>query len=703
MKRIVYFGIHTEKNKDWVGRIQLSLKSRLHCSFSFEVNKSTLTVGCIFFVMDIEMKSKSKLHDEVCCSVCLLTFTDPKQLPCLHSFCLHCLNGLVRTSDFNGPFLTCPQCNKRLKIPGSGSPSELPSNLRINSLLNILAIKECKTKTAEVKVKCENCDKRSDKTSYCFQCYSFWCEECIIGHNIIRANKEHRTLALNDFQDQDIEDLLRRPAFCHEEYHEKEQMKFFCKDCEVAICNTCVLTLHDNHSKMLVQEAKNARKTKINSVIKSLNETAQDGRREAEKFDLKSAEIQMKVADVKGKVQTKVDQIIATIEARKQDILNAVRSQASISLEPLTKKKAEVENRVKKLDSAIEQTEFLMKQNFSTEILGFNETFHTILNEDNTQANSDSEFIPLLSFSKNENLKSVLNSEGIGDLKTVLAKLNRTFRPLLSFGQKGKSVGMLHFPWGVAVNNHDEIAVSECGNHRITIFSREGTFLKSFGRRGKSNGMFINPSGIAFDQNNNVFVVDSFNHRVQVFDRNGNFLRKFGEQGSLDHQLEHPNGLSINGSGDLIVSDSANKFIKIFSPNGKFLRKFGGAASLVTPFHCIQHGQFFIVSDWSDHSFKMFDLEGNCISKYGKQGKGDGEFFDPRHFSVDKEGLLMICDGCSHRVQVFELNGKFVTKFGSKGSERGEFKFPNSTANLSDGRVVVCDSWNHRIQIFDKI
>ena len=653
--------------------------------------------------MDIEMKSKSKLHDEVCCSVCMLTFTDPKQLPCLHSFCLHCLNGLVRKSEFNGRFLTCPQCNKRLKIPGSGSPSELPNNLRINSLLNILAIKECKTKTPEVKVKCENCENRSDKTSYCFQCYSFWCEECIIGHNIIRANKEHRTLALNDFQDQDIEDLLRRPAFCQKEHHEKEVLRFYCKDCKVAVCNTCVVTLHDGHDKMLLQEATDARKTKINSVIKSLKETAQDDRREAEKIDLKSTKIQMKVADVKGQVQTKVDQIIATIEARKQDILNAVRSQAKISLEPLTKEKAEVENRVKKLDSAIEQTEFLLKQNFSTEILGFNETFHTILKEDNTQANSDSEFVPLLSFSKNENLISVLNSKEIGHLKTVLAKLNRTFRPLLSFGQKGKSVGMLHFPWGVAVNNHDEIAVSECGNHRITIFSSEGTYLKSFGRRGKSNGMFINPSGIAFDQNNNIFVLDSFNHRVQVFDRNGNFLRTFGEQGSLDHQLEHPNGLSINGNGELIVSDSGNKFIKIFSPNGNFLRKFGGAGSLVTPFHCIQHGQFFIVSDWSDHSFKMFDLEGNCISKYGKQGKGDGEFCDPRHFSVDKEGLLMICDGCSHRVQVFELNGTFVTKFGSKGSERGEFKFPNSTANLSDGRVVVCDSWNHRIQIFEKI
>ena len=32
-------------------------------------------------------------------------------------------------------------------------------------------------------------------------------------------------------------------------------------------------------------------------------------------------------------------------------------------------------------------------------------------------------------------------------------------RPVLSFGSKGSSVGMFHFPWGVAVNANDEIAV----------------------------------------------------------------------------------------------------------------------------------------------------------------------------------------------------------------------------------------------------
>ena len=124
---------------------------------------------------------------------------------------------------------------------------------------------------------------------------------------------------------------------------------------------------------------------------------------------------------------------------------------------------------------------------------------------------------------------------------------------------------------------------------------------------------------------------------------------------------------------------------------------------MVTPYHCIQHGQYFIASDGGDHSIKMFNLEGKFISKSGKQGNKDGEFSGPRYLSVNKEGLLMVCDVGDHRVQVFELSGKFVTKFGSEGSERAELKFPFSTANLCDGRIVVCDRDNNRIQVFEKI
>ena len=331
---------------------------------------------------------------------------------------------------------------------------------------------------------------------------------------------------------------------------------------------------------------------------------------------------------------------------------------------------------MKMIESAIGQTESLMKRNFSTEILGFNETFDKILQEQGTHENRDTECIPRFSFTKSEKLINVLNSEGIGNVKIVFSptKLQQSgvkrrasseaiagnkrtnvrdspleaqvqtkrYIPVLSFGQKGESIGILTSPWGVAVNDHDEIAVTELNNERVSVFSSDGTHLRSFGREGNNNAEFKFPRGIAFDRHGNIVVTDSANNRVQVFDRNGNFLCKFGEQGSLDHQLQYPEGLSINGNGDIIVTDPGNKLIKIFSSSGEYLRKFGGAGSLVNPYHCIQHGQYFIVSGRGNYSIKMFNLEGKFISKFGKQGNKDGEFNWPAYLSVNKEGLLMV-------------------------------------------------------------
>ena len=99
---------------------------------------------------------------------------------------------------------------------------------------------------------------------------------------MIRTNKEHRTLALKDFQDQDIKALLERRAFCQTKRHEKEGLKFFCKDCKVAICNTCVVTLHEGHGKMLLEAATDERKTQINAVIKHLRDKAREKRKEIE-------------------------------------------------------------------------------------------------------------------------------------------------------------------------------------------------------------------------------------------------------------------------------------------------------------------------------------------------------------------------------------------------------------------------------------
>ena len=275
----------------------------------------------------------------------------------------------------------------------------------------------------------------------------------------------------------------------------------------------------------------------------------------------------------------------------------------------------------------------------------------------------------------------------------------RQFRPVLSFGEQILKIK----PWGVAVNEQDEIAVSDVGNHRIHLFKSDGTHIRSFGGKGAQHGEFDWPSGIAY-HGDNIIVSELLNHRVQVLNRQGEYLRHFGGQGSLDHQLSYPFGLSIDSNlsnGNIIVADERNKLIKIFSADGQFLHKLGTEVAFTTPFHCIQHENYLIVSDEGYNSVKCFDRKDILLYKFGKKGGGAGEFNLPHCLSVHKGGHLMVCDEGNHRIRVFDLGGKFVAKFGTKGSGMGEFKTPVSAAVLSDGKIVVSDLNNSRIQIFE--
>ena len=738
----------------------------------------------------------NNLHEEVSCSVCMNTFTDPKQLPCLHSFCLHCLKGIQRTSGGNDT-IACPECRRECKVPSSGNLKDLPTNFRINSLLDVLAIKECNT----TGVKCGNCDKKSSQSVYCFQCCAFWCDECITAHSIIRANKEHRVLALKDFQDQDIEDVLKRPAFCPKPGHEKKELEFFCKNCAEPICNSCVATIHDGHVKILLEEAAKERKLKFQSVVESQKEKAQQMRNKITKLDENSTKIRAQVANVKRSVQQFADDMMAVIEAEKLEMLKEVENQGQQSLQRLEKQKSEIESGVKIFETAVEETETLLGRSTSAEIVQIdNITFQKEVGRDREEQ-VDCDLKVQFIFVENAELMEKAISEGIGSFKNFVSKTKahqssaegkgiseaivgleaqlifttrnaegeqcyeerdcvtveirnqqghdcatkarvqdnkdgtykisyfakeigkcnvslkinsedipgspfavhfkpRQYRHVLSFGQRGSSGEMVKNPWGVAVNERDELAVTDKGSNRVQVFSSDGTYLRSFGRKGDKQGEFYFPSGIAFDKNENIVVVDSGNHRAQSFSEQGEYLNQFGEQGSLDHQFKYPYGVSVDSDGNIIVADSNNKLIKVFSPDGQFLHAIGGESCFTYPYHCVQFKKYIIVSDRNANCIKMFNRDGNFLYKFGKSGKGDGEFDKPGCLSVNKAGHLMVCDVLNHRVQVFEMSGKFITKFGTEGSRIGEFNKPVSTAVLSDGRIVVTDLVNSRIQIF---
>ena len=65
------------------------------------------------------------------------------------------------------------------------------------------------------------------------------------------------------------------------------------------------------------------------------------------------------------------------------------------------------------------------------------------------------------------------------------------------FWKKGSSVGMFNTPWGVAVSDKDEIAVTDSFNKRVQLFDSSGVFLRCFGREGTNQGNFVTLVGYA--------------------------------------------------------------------------------------------------------------------------------------------------------------------------------------------------------------
>ena len=311
-------------------------------------------------IMDLQTLLHN-LNEEVSCAVCMSTFTNPKILPCFHTFCLHCLNELQRTSGKHGE-ITCPECRRKFQVPGSGYPKDLPANFRMNSLLDVMAIQKCNVSG----VKCGNCEKTSAQSFYCFKCCAFWCDDCIAAHNIIRANKDHRVLAIKDFKDQDIEDVLKRPVYCQKKHHENEELKFFCKDCEVAICHTCVVTLHEGHDKVPLQDAANERKVRLESVLESQKDKALKKRKMITKLQSECSEVQEQVSCVKKSAQNFVDNVMRIIEAKKQDIFKEVEDKAQELIEHLAVQKSEVENELQLIETSIEKTETFLKRSTLT-------------------------------------------------------------------------------------------------------------------------------------------------------------------------------------------------------------------------------------------------------------------------------------------------------------------------------------------------
>ena len=692
------------------------------------------------------------LREEVTCPVCSDVFTEPKHLSCLHSFCLKCLKHWHATCG-GGNVVKCPKCQTQCRVPASGDLKDLPTSFYLNGFIDVLAIKECN----KTQVTCGNCDKKSSEASYCFHCCMFYCENCLIGHNLMRGYKTHRILAVKEFQDMDYEGVLKRPVFCPRQGHQNEELKYFCQECETAVCQQCVTVDHEGHRKKIIEEEAQSQKLEIKTMIQIQKRNLQSKIDIVTQLDETCAKLIQQSENVKRDVEKFVDGLIKTIKAKKQNMIASVERQTKESLENLTTIKTEIQRKINVYETSLEEAEKLLTLSTNAEIVQLKRSLETTFERvDQTEPIAhDTEDLPALVFVENQKMHGIVNGEEIGSLEVLyqtkasqsLAEgeglkegtvgrkaqfnlITRNGEGTQGYDQRDRVTveirdeqerecvtevqiddnknGVYNISYCPRVQGRCKILINVNGKHLgcspFNVLVKPASYVKpvlSFGKEGFDDGMFKYPSGVAVNDGDEIVVADRWNHRVQIWDSNGNFLRSFGHQGQNQGQLYCPTGITIDKDRNIFVAEWGNHRIQIFSWEGRHLGLFGGKGRLDSQLFC-PHGLSLdtngnvIVADSGNKLIKIFSTDGRFLMKIGEQGS----FSFPFH-CVQCGAYLIVSDFDERCIKVYNREGQFQYKFGKQGGGDGEFNNPCCLSVTKSQHLLVCDFKNNRIQVFE--
>ena len=188
------------------------------------------------------------------------------------------------------------------------------------------------------------------------------------------------------------------------------------------------------------------------------------------------------------------------------------------------------------------------------------------------------------------------------------------------------------WPAGVAVDSDENVYVTDEWLHRVSVFDKDGAFLRMFGGHGSGPGQFNRPSGIAIDDNDDLYVSDTLNHRVQKLDKFGNPRIAFGQHGDGDGELNAPWGLTVDSCGCVYVADHKN------------------------------------------HRIQKFDSDGEFVFRLGELGDGETQFDHPTDVAVDPEGDIYVCDWVNNRVQAYDADANYITTFSGDAQELSKWQ-----------------------------
>lgn len=681
--------------------------------------------------MDAQSEMIKQLQKEAQCPVCLGTVENPKTLPCLHSFCLNCLEKIPADEQI----IDCPVCRSDTEIPDD--LSDLPSSFHLNRLLDILALGGGGTEAQ----RCGSCGENQTSTSYCFVCLQFMCAACFDSHQRANGTRDHRKVLIENLQARQADGAGCKPTLCSERCHDaKEPLKYYCQQCQVCICQKCSEANHERHSVMDFHEAANEDKVQMRSVINQLKQLVffyqtrinkQTQLMEGSKDENDAAH--RKVTDaVEGLIRV-LREHETTIQAKLDGIYDAQQKYHLTQLEHF-------QSMVTQLNSFVEYGEAMLDRNLGAEILHTQRSYAKQGKEFLNQKKIELYYPQHVDYvvttqdliqgdvivKHADPSKSVAEGKGLieADVDT------ETKFTVTVFDEEGKqfyhkddqiTVDVID-PQGEHMNKKIEdykdgkykvaYTPTSMGKHTVMI-DVNGVALASspqkveviphqycsvfeFGTSGRQAGQFDWPVSIAVSKRTgNIAVADCDNKRIQLFDPDGEYLREFGQEDT--ERLHRPNSVGFTSSGNITVLDSNKIFM--FSETGNFLYSTVNKHLINPSSLSVGHDDHLIVCDKGDKKIKVLSPDGRVLLRFFSAP----DCGTSPEFAICHQNKIFVSYFEANCIKVFSMEGNFVFNIGNKlGSKDhdGTLIGPLGLAVDKHGNLIVCDFHNKRLQLF---
>ena len=687
-------------------------------------------MSLINFIMEVQQLFQN-LKKEAECPLCIETVKNPKTLPCLHSFCLECLDKLAGFARRQLQItIKCPVCQTSFQIPEGDTFNNLPTSFHLNRLVDVLALKDSSAQAQ----KCGSCDENNSATCYCFVCQNFLCKDCFEAHQRLKATRGHRNVLIDKLQAQDVEELINRPVMCSQQYHENQALEFYCEECKVAICLKCCVVSHNRHTMTDTQKAAQVQKMQMAEAVKKVKaETViceNEIKKQIELMDKNKHEI----LSAEKKMTEAVEEIIRNLREHERKMkVNLTEIYEAQQKHHATQMK-NFELIVTQLKSCVERGESILERNISAEILQTNQAIvgrcEELLNARKPEiykpphvhyilrnqlhildrivvSNTD----PSMSLAERQSAKEVMQGK-----ETYFTIVTRDSDGLQGYYESDVIKVHILTPAGdqlktdVKDTKDGRYTVTytpqSAGQHRVEIqvngqpltgspwvvhVPHQYQFAFQFGSTGKGQGEFNEPWDITVSvKTGTIAVADAENSRIQMFSPDGNFLREIKPN-------NRPYSLAFTASGDIIVCvPFGENQLSLFSEGGQFIKHINDK-HLKKPYDIsIGSDGRIITCDFGDKQIKVLSPDGNDLLQSFSAPDCD---YEP-YCAVYHHNTFFVSYRNANCVKVFSNAGVYQYDIGCEGSGDGQLKFPTGLVIDNFNQLIVCDRDNERLQLF---